>query len=747
MIFRLQLKSVVGLILWLVVFTIYIFSACRVNPSFADSDEIITNSYLLSVAHAPGYPLQIVLNKIFMLLPVGGTIAFKANLFAGFVHSLAVLLAYLTGLEILKFFYEKEDIRKQKLAILTSLFGSLILAFNGLFWLYSAIFEVHSLNDFLAILIIWLSFKWFWLVLGSDKISKKEFWLYIAICFLAGVGLSHVQTYVLILPGLFLMLIFALIKGKKWKQYGFKTLILLPVIFAIGFILPNLLLFPLNARQKDVSWYFPQNIAGWYFQVRRKAYSGYIPERNIQVGSYVAASLDFSKYIKSIPGYWYYVNSHYSGLGVILGLVALSWLIFYHRKKWDLILILSAFVFIPGMILGIYMSFPQDSSSLDFNIQVGISHRQYLIGETTYVLFIIIGLWALIDFASRYLNLKKNEILIFIIVLGTSLSVWSFADNFKMGYQKNNTHAWDYALEVLNHIPKDSVLVCFSDFACFSLLYAQEVEKIRQDVVIITKNRYIKYYFFERNPDYKLYVDTDNPYFSADIITWNLYKNRQVYLADAPGYYVDYIGLDGKPFYLIPEGYLFKVVKKIPEQINTEYKYDISNKLLSYDIPKKNLLFYGQRDFFANFHTIAGTLYAHLNKTEAARKNLKLAMEFSPNYKYPQNIFSGLDIYHGSSRYKPGQESSPSSFYFAEYERLLSMNGGMQEAYKNLQKVIFLEPENLQYRLMLADMIFRAKFWLEAKLEYETILKLDPQNNLAQQRLEEIGKQIGSKRI
>ena len=717
----------VGLCILIITLGVYIFSACRHNPGYADSDEMITIGYLLGAAHPSGYPLQIWLTKLFTMLPIPGTIAFRANLMNSVLHSLTVFFIYLSGILLIKLFTknsEKEKNLDSHLGIIISAIGALLLAFSGLFWMYSGVAEVNSLNDFFAALTILVSLRWYLLVSTHQQYGKGEYKWFILTWCLAGLGMTHVHTYILLYPGLGIMLLYGLIKYSRFKLYGWVRLLIPLILFVSCFIIPNLTLFYLNGKQENVSWYFEQSINGWYGHLIRKVYSGYIPEKDLHVNSYIA-KIDFERYVKAFPFYWEFMVEHFSIFGVLFGLFGMCWI---WLKRKDLALILSTLVFVSGLFIAVYMGVPdKTAASLEYRSLIGISQRQYLIGETVWGLAIIIGIWGAISMLNEYIHKNyKRYLKSSLIILGLILVLYQFSYNFKMGYEANNTHAWDYAQAVLKPLPKDAVLMCFADFSCFSLMYAQEVEGLRTDVKLVSKNLYIKGYWLRKNPELRGLEDTDNPYFSADIVSWNLFNKHRVFTTDSVGYYVSYIGLEGNPFFIIPNGYTFEIVKKIPDQIPS-FDYPVTEKLLTYNRPAKDYWFAGQRDYFSNYHTINSLVYSYLGLKTDAMKTLKLALALTPDYQSALGIYQDLPGYTGNPNYRLGQESSPSAYYL-EQGKLLLNDKQYDPAYKVLQKATFLDPTDIESRSLMADLLTIGKYYTAARMEYKNILRFHPDN-------------------
>ena len=120
--------SAFALILFLASFGLYIRTLA---PSllFGDSAEFQTITYTLGIGHPTGYPIYVLLAKLFTLLPIG-EIAYRVNLFSAFCAALTVGMVYLM-------------IRRLGAANAAAIYGSLVLASMPLFWKYASIAEVY----------------------------------------------------------------------------------------------------------------------------------------------------------------------------------------------------------------------------------------------------------------------------------------------------------------------------------------------------------------------------------------------------------------------------------------------------------------------------------------------------------------------------------------------------------------------------------------------------------------------------
>ena len=111
----------------------------------ADSFEFQVVSYTLGIAHPTGYPLYILLGKLFTLLPISN-VAYRVNLISPLFASLAVVCLYLCLVHLTR-----------HRAI--SLLAALTFAFSRTFWSQAVIAEVYALNAFFVALMLYLVLK------------------------------------------------------------------------------------------------------------------------------------------------------------------------------------------------------------------------------------------------------------------------------------------------------------------------------------------------------------------------------------------------------------------------------------------------------------------------------------------------------------------------------------------------------------------------------------------------------------
>jgi hypothetical protein len=107
----------------------------------ADTFEFQVGVARLGIAHGSGYPLLMLLGKFFSLLPVGGTLAFRANLTSAFFASLAAI-----GVERLA--------RRLGVSPLIAFLATLAFGLSPTLWSRATAIEAYTLNAFFVAIIL-----------------------------------------------------------------------------------------------------------------------------------------------------------------------------------------------------------------------------------------------------------------------------------------------------------------------------------------------------------------------------------------------------------------------------------------------------------------------------------------------------------------------------------------------------------------------------------------------------------------
>jgi tetratricopeptide (TPR) repeat protein len=130
--------------------------------------------------------------------------------------------------------------------------------------------------------------------------------------------------------------------------------------------------------------------------------------------------------------------------------------------------------------------------------------------------------------------------------------------------------------------------------------------------------------------------------------------------------------------------------------------------------------------------------------TDAALKGLKAALAKSPDNPELLNLYIGVNI--DAQRYADARQTVqkvlaavPSNDVALYYQALIEMRdpagGKMELVKKNLSNVVTVKPRNVQYKILYADALTRARDLAGAALQLEDAIKVDPFNREARAKL------------
>ncbi len=181
--------------LFTVLFVLYLRT---LGPTVGEADpfEFQVSAIRLGIAHGNGYPLLMLLGKLFTLLPVGGTLAFRANLTSAFFAALAAV-----GVERLA--------RWLGVAPLAALFAGFTFGVSPTLWARATEIEAYTLNAALLTAILFLCLTLI------DSPPAPRFTLY-TLAFLFGLSLTNHLTTLLLAPA-------CLVAGGLWLVRGLRN--------------------------------------------------------------------------------------------------------------------------------------------------------------------------------------------------------------------------------------------------------------------------------------------------------------------------------------------------------------------------------------------------------------------------------------------------------------------------------------------------------------------------------------------
>jgi hypothetical protein len=181
-----------------------------------DAGEFQTRFYTLEPTHPTGYPLLIILGKLWVTLWPLGSVADRGNLLAALFSIGAVLTGYTVVVLLTK-------------RPLAGFFASLALAFTPSLWFYSTKAGSYPFHIFLVGLSWWTVLRW---QQGKGRLST--------VACVVGMGLAHHRMFLMVLPALGL---FILLQDPAILRRG-RQFVALALLAALPFL--SYLLLPLR---------------------------------------------------------------------------------------------------------------------------------------------------------------------------------------------------------------------------------------------------------------------------------------------------------------------------------------------------------------------------------------------------------------------------------------------------------------------------------------------------------------------
>ncbi len=462
--------------LFAVFFTSFSAYLAALNPAFFndDSAETITAGFTLGLQHPPGYALATLVNRLFSFIPVGSP-SFRINLGSAILSALAVTLLASLLFRFLRDFLNPNQLSansfNDNLALATAVAAGLLSAFSKTWWEKSigAKGGVYILGTVL-VFVIWH------LLLERERVLQKNQRLAFLSFFLFGLGLAnHWETLVLFIP---LPLVFLARNSPDQDPFPKSFRLLLPAFLLLG--ASPLLYLPLrSALHPALNLGAPESFHFFLADFFRTYYTGREGGLLATLFQVLNGTVPWEKFfslfhtIMDTQGKQISIHlmEEMKVPTLLLALFGLAvWRFSGERRLWLVFLAPMALLFLslcwaswipPGPNAGWYT----DVFLLPVNWMI-----PFLAAAGFY--------WLAVRFGGG-----PKTILAFLFF--ASIPLYLFSANFKTCDHKTKTIPYDYGVNLLKSLPKDSVFFAETDEDYFSLYYLQQAEKMRRDVKMI----------------------------------------------------------------------------------------------------------------------------------------------------------------------------------------------------------------------------------------------------------------------
>lgn len=408
--------------IFFITFLVYILTLAP-TVYFGDSGELTAAAYNLGIAHPPGYPLYLLLGKLFMLIIPFGDMAMRMNLLSAFFASLTVGLIYFIGRVLTQ---------GRLIPILTSL----IAAFSFTFWSQAVTAEVYTLAAlFFCTLILFLLL---WLRDGQDR------WLFL-LALTAGFALTHHVIIAVFYP-IFLVVIL-LTKPRLLKDWKLLTRSFLV------FLLPLLLYLylPIRSAVNPLNdWGNPDTFSRMIGHVTAQQFGGLFFKYGLD-----GVLFQWNVFLDALLEQFPFILLALALIGLITGLK--------RERKITLF-------FLALLIVGIVYASAYYITDIE-------SHFTYIF--ISLVLLMGMGLDRLYRWIQKFKKVHIHWIGAGILVI---IALLPLAVNWAKCDKSDNYLARNYGLNMINSLEKNGALIIDGENELFIAAYLKIVEGLRPDV-------------------------------------------------------------------------------------------------------------------------------------------------------------------------------------------------------------------------------------------------------------------------
>ncbi|HZS58406.1 MAG TPA: DUF2723 domain-containing protein [Gemmatimonadaceae bacterium] len=454
-------------------------------PSTAmwDTSEYLTAAKTLGIPHPPGNPFFVLLGHVFSLLPIAPTIGQRVNLMAALTSALSAGIWFLVTERVLAHWLAE---RWQRItgASVAVVVGS--TAFTV--WSQSIVNEkVYTVALLFLAVVSWLVVMW-----SDDPDAPRAERLLILTAFLIGLGYTNHPAGFLVAPAVAV----AIFMRKPRLLIDPKFLAKCVGMVALG--LTPFLFMPIRAGQfpplnegytTDCTTHFAWSctfdaaaLRRTYEHITRKQY-GDLPflERKAPIPAQLEMYWVYFKWqwLRDVPG-------RLGGLQTVLGVVFLVLGLIGAANHWKhdratfwyyaTVMIMVT----PALIL--YLNFAYGASQdPGANVFREVRDRDYfyLWSFSSWSVWIALGLVAVWEFLA-----KRSSWIIAAPAL--SLAAIPFIANHSVAPRSEQAATKDIAADLLNSVEPYGIIITVGDNDLFPLWFAQEVEGLRKDVLVVT---------------------------------------------------------------------------------------------------------------------------------------------------------------------------------------------------------------------------------------------------------------------
>lgn len=682
-----------------------------------DSGTMIAASASLGIPNPPGFPFFMMASHLFTKLPFGNHLI-HLELFTIVFSLILLFLVYKIIILLIKnnLFFEKNSTSQQTpptyLPYLSAFFATVALAFSYQYWSQSQNTEAFIFSYCFVALFTFLLIK---INIYKKKYTEKEierkqysnylFNRLLLIAFMYGLAAGANPTVAVLVPAV----LWVMFLNRKFLDLA--KVMFLGLIFAITLALVYSYL-PIRASQYPfVNWGNPQTVDLLIGHLHGAGLNIYEPEGG-SINGFTGSPLVF---IQSVS--YFLLNSLIQFTPVLFVFILLGIFFVFRQNKYLFIFLLSV-PLIDVFYSGIYYSGNQESwfilAWIFFTIFLGLGFYYSVLR------FKLTGKKFITIFSLAFLPL-----IIFIIPLNRS---WHYFSS-------------DYAYNLYTPLEKNAIIIGTGDFFNSLSHYLHSADVYRPDVTPVTAN---VFYVNKWNRDtlrhatnlsvsdklekiiqhksYTEYNEAMNQFIAENINTHPIYVDHLTLRASAlAATSSGQLKLDNR-FKFLPYGLSLKVV---PASSSATVNLNLYN--FKFNSPLTNKPIYLERNYQGAFNNILNNYvysYEYLADWYVTQGNVEKAIEHYQKAKQLSPANAEVLAHLGEFYANTFKDFNASYQYLAKAERgdvkNVSIHFNLGIAYSNLGKV------------------------LEAKQEFESVLRLAPRGDPIIEETAELIKKINT---
>jgi hypothetical protein len=408
-----------------------------------DSGELTSAALTGGVPHPPGYPIFALLARVFALLPLGPSIAWRVNLLSAV--AMAATGAFLCA-----------TVRRWTGRLTAGFVAVALFGTNPVVWHLACTAEVFALNALFVALALYL-----WVRIEASP-KRREV---LALAFISGLAMGNHHTFVFV--GAPVLLRSLWVARAHLRASGMALAVLCGVLG----LLPYGYLILASRSSAEVSWGDQSTLSGLIGHVLRREYGTFALGRtDNKSNAFVASGTFFSTLWLMLAG----SLRRLSGLGPVL---ALAGLLLAWRRRPDRI---QTRVLL-GLVLGYALVFCAMSNlSTEKPLYRHVLSRFFI--ETDVLLALAAG----IGWAGVVRRLETRTTSPWVARLSLAVAVLVFAAGAVLhsgSSQRRNTVFRDFVATAFASLPPNAIVVTIGDHLTGAVFYFHEIEKLRPDVI------------------------------------------------------------------------------------------------------------------------------------------------------------------------------------------------------------------------------------------------------------------------